>query len=213
MSDINKDIKEQFASIKKNVLNQLENDFDIDHRISHLSSYIPKEVIFKSEQLLETLLSYLMKDAQKVIENLDVKTKNRFYDAKLNEKIMEYANNLKNNKSLINNAVEFQKDKRKLNAFIASGTTLILGAVGVVSVAATSIINTILLGIVVVTIAAFTFKFTYNKAAAKTRVNIKNDVNKYLTNTEKEVESWLSQVEVAFNNELQSFVKSNKRMN
>lgn len=213
MNDINQDIKEQFASIKKNVLNQLEKDFDIDHTISHLSSYIPKEVIFKSEQLLETLLSYLMKDAQSAINQLDVKTKNKFYDEKLNEKIIEFANNLKEDKNLISNAIEFQKDNRKLNAFIASGTTFIVGALGINAIVSTSVISLIVSGIVVIAVAAFVFKLTYNKVATKTRINIREDVKNYLEKTEKEVDFWLNEVTIAFNKELQSFIKKNSTLN
>lgn len=213
MNNISQDIKQQFDNIRLDITNQLDKDFDIKITVKHLSIYIPKEVIYNSELLLKTLLSYVMSDAQKAIENLDVKTKNKFYDAKLKEKIIEFANSLKDNKNLINNAIEFQKDNRKRNALIASGITFVAGATGTMAMAPVCIVGAIVSGIVTIIIAAFAFKLAYDKTAIKTRANIREDVNNYLKKTEKEVELWLTEVTIAFNNELQKFIDENSNLN
>lgn len=213
MNNIKEDIIEQFNSTRNNIKTQLDKEFDIDGTILHLSDYIPKEIMYNCEVLLETILSYLMKDAKKAIENFDVKTKNRFYDEKINEKIIEFANSLKENKNLINNAIEFQKDKRKLNAIIASGLTFIAGGVGIMAVNPTSIIGLIVSGIVVIIVSAFVFKSIYKKETIKKRDAIREDVENYLKQTEKEVDIWLNEVAVAFNKELQSFITQSSNLN
>lgn len=213
MNNISQDIKQQFDNIRLDITNQLDKDFDIKITTKHLSIYIPKEVIYNSELLLKTLLSYVMRDAQKAIENLDVKTKNKFYDAKLKEKIIEFANSLKDNKNLINNAIEFQKDNRKRNALIASGITFVAGATGTMAMTPVCIVGAIVSGIVTIIIAAFAFKLAYDKTTIKTRANIREDVNNYLKKTEKEVELWLNEVTISFNNELKKFIDENSNLN
>ncbi|QXP65739.1 hypothetical protein [Polaribacter sp. AHE13PA] len=213
MNKIKQDIKELFDNVRLDIEKQLDKNFDIEITIKHLSDYIPKEVIYNSEMLLETLLSYLMIDAQKAIEKLDVKTKNKFYDAKLNEKIIELAYSLKEDKNLINSVVEFRKDRRKRNAYIASGATFIAGAIGVNAIAPISILSLVVSGLVVLIISAFTFKLIYDKATIKTRVNIREDAKSYLKKTEKEVDLWLNEVTIAFNKELQSFMNENSTLN
>ncbi|MHB0756255.1 hypothetical protein [Polaribacter sp. M15] len=213
MNNIKQDVKEQFDNIRLDITNQLHNDFEIEMTVKHLSDYIPKEIIYNSEMLLETLLTYLMSDAQKAIEKLDIKTKNRFYDAKLNEKIIEFANNLKEDKNLINNAIEFQKDNRKRNAFIAGSVTFVAGASGTITLTPVCIIGAVISGFVTLIISALMFKLTYDKSTIKTRENIRMDVKNYLKNTEKEVHLWLNEVAIAYNNELEKFVDENSNLN
>ncbi|WP_299008793.1 hypothetical protein [uncultured Tenacibaculum sp.] len=213
MSNIKKNIEQQFNNIKNDIKIQLDKEFDIEQTTKHLASYLPKEVMYNSELLVETLLSNLMKEAKSTIENLDVKTKNLFYSEKLNEKILEFANSLKEDKNLINNAVEFQNDKSKLNAIIAGGTTFVMGAIGVTSIASSSIINLIVSGIVALVVAALVFKVVYKKQLEKTRENIRQVAKSYLNTTQEQVENWLDQVEIAFNKELQLFLNKNANLN
>lgn len=212
MNNMKQDIKEQFNSLRNDIKNQLDKDFNIEETKIYLSEYLPKEVIYNSEILLETLLSYLMKDAKTAIESFDVKTKNKFYDKKLNEKIFDFANNLKKDKDFINKAIEFQKDPRKLNAVIASGTTLIIGSLGIISISSMSIVGLIIAGIVVIAVSAFAFKLTYDKTTPKTRNLIRDDVDNYLKETEKKLEDWLEEISNAFNNELQNFIDENSNL-
>lgn len=212
MNNIKKYIEEQFDGIRTDIKNQLDKEFDVDKTRAHLSSYLPKEVIFNSEILLETLLTYLMKEAKIAIEGFDVKTKNKFYDEKLNERFFEFANSLKEDKNLINNAIEFQNDPRKLNAIIASGTAFVAGTLGVAALSLTSIIGVIIAGIVVLAVSAFAYKFTYDKTASKARSIIRGDVENYLTETERKVTQWLEDVSIAFNKDLQNFINKNSSL-
>lgn len=213
MSGMKKNIQEQFTNIKNDIKIQLDKEFNIEQTTKHLASYLPKEVVYNSELLLETLVSNLMKEAKNVIESLDVKTKNLFYSEKLNEKILEFANSLKEDKNLINNAIEFQNDKSKLIAMIAGGATFVMGAIGITSVASSSIIGLIVSGIVALIVGALVFKLVYKKQLEKTRENIRQDVESYLNTTQKQVENWLDQVEIAFNKELQLFLNKNANLN
>lgn len=213
MSNMKKNIEQQFNNIKNDVKIQLDKEFDIEQTTKHLASYLPKEVMYNSELLLETLVSNLMKEAKSTIENLDMKTKNLFYSEKLNEKILEFANSLKEDKNLINNAVDFHNDKSKLNAIIAGGTTFVMGVIGVTSIVSSSIISLIVSGIVALVVAALVFKVVYKKQLEKTRENIRQDAESYLNTTQKQVENWLDQVEIAFNKELQLFLNNNADLN
>jgi len=213
MNCIRKNIEELFNNIKSDIELQLNKEFDIELTTKHLASYLPKEVLYNSELLLETLVSGLMKEAKYAIENLDVKTKNRFYSEKLNEKIVEFAINLKEDKNLINNVVDFQNDKSKLNALIVGGTAFIATALGGAALASGNVIGLIVSGIVALVVGAFVFNLSYKKQLEKTRENIRKDVVSYIDITQKQVEIWLEEVEITFNKELQFFLNKYSSLN
>ena len=62
-------------------------DFNVSETKQFLQTHVPKEVIYKSEVLLDTLLNYLMEDARKKIESGDVKLQNAFFDADFRKRI------------------------------------------------------------------------------------------------------------------------------
>lgn len=202
------DIADEFSSIQESLQAHLNGDFNVSETKQFLQTHVPKEIVYKSEVLLDTLLNYLMEDARKKIESGDVKLQDAFFDADFRERIHEWSIQLENKLSLEPDVVKYSSDPRLPQGLIASGITFIVG-MGISITLAPGIVGTIVAGIVTVLFSAFAFKLAFDKASPKAREITKLDIDEYLKESQTRVLAWLSKVEQGFNDDFHKFCSDN----
>lgn len=121
------DVTDEFSSLKESLQTHLNGDFNVSETKQFLQTHIPKEIVYKSEVLLDTLLNYLMEDARKKIESGDVKLQNAFFDADFRKRIHEWSIQLENKLSLEPDVVKYASDPRLTQGLITSGITFVVG--------------------------------------------------------------------------------------
>ena len=205
---IKRDATDEFASLKESLQTHLNGGFNVSETKQFLQTHVPKEIVYKSEVLLDTLLNYLMEDARKKIESSDVKLQNAFFDADFRKRIHDWSIQLENKLSLEPDIVKYVADPRLTQGLIASGITLVVGT-GITVALAPSIVGTIVAGIVTVLLSAFAFKIAFDKTSPKARGLIKKDIDQYLEEAQKQVLAWLSKVEKSFNDNFHKFCSDN----
>jgi len=205
---IKKDISIEFASLKDELQMHLKPEFYISQTKQFLETHIPKEVVYKSEIILDTVLNYLMEEARNRIEPADVKLQNEFFDKDFRKRVHEWASQLENRLKLEPDVVDYSFDPRLKQGLIVSGTTFVVGA-GVTLALTPSVVGAIMSGIVTIILSAIAFKIVYDKASPKARESVKNDINSYLELTEKQVANWLGKVVTAFEDDFRNFCSSN----
>ena len=205
---IKKDISGEFSSLKDELQIHLKHDFDVSQTKHFLKTHIPKEIVYKSEILLDTVLNYLMEDARKRIKLADDKLQNKFFDKDFRKRVHEWASQLENKLMLEPDVVNYSFDPRLKQGLIVAGTTFVVGA-GVTLALTPSVVGAIVSGIVSIILSAIAFKISYDKASPKARKSVKNDIDSYLELTEKQVCDWLEKVVTAFEDDFYDFCSSN----
>lgn len=205
---IKKDVSDEFINLKESLQIHLDSDLDVSQTKQFLQTHTPKEVFYKSEILLNTLLNYLMADARERIKAADIKLQNAFFDADFRKRIHEWVGMLKNQLTLKPNAVQYTFDPRLKQGLIASGIAFVIGA-GVTSTVASGIVGTIVTGIITIMLSVFSFKVAYNHASLKAREAVKADVDRYLDISQKQVFEWLAKVEATFEKDFYTFCSAN----
>ncbi len=205
---IKKDISGEFSSLKDELQIHLKPEFNVLQTKQFLETHIPKEIIYKSDLLLDTVLNYLMEAARKNIKSADVKLQNKFFDKDLRKRVHEWASQLENKLKLEPDVVNYSFDPRLKQGLIISGITFVVGS-GVTLALAPSVVGAIVSGIVTIILSAIAFKISYDKASPKARESVKNDIDGYLELTEKQVCDWLEKVVTAFEDDFYDFCSSN----
>jgi len=222
-----KDVFDEFVSLKDSLQIHLKPDFDVPQTKHFIQTHIPKEVAYKSEILLDTLLNYLIEDARMRIKSADVKLQNAFFDADFRKRVHEWEKQLENKFALEPDIVKYTSDPRLKQALVNGGTSFIVGALTTGAIASKAKFITIVAGetivgwhsyvvagaiasgIVTILLSALAFKFAYDKATPKAREFIKKDIDLYLEASQKQVLEWLKRIETAFENEFRNFCASN----
>lgn len=202
------DVTDEFSSLKESLQTHLDSDFNVSETKQFLQTHASKEIIYKSEVLLDTLLNYLLADARKKIESGDVKLQNAFFDADFRKRILEWSLQQENKLSLEPDVVKYTPDPRFTQGLIASGITFVVGT-GITIALAPSIVETMVAGIVTVLLSAFAFKLAFDKASPKAREITKLDIKEYLKESQTQVLTWLSKVERSFNDDFHKFCSDN----
>ncbi len=205
---IKKDISGEFSSLKDELQIHLKPEFNVSKTKQFLETHIPKEIIYKSDLLLDTVLNYLMEAARKNIKSADVKLQNEFFDTDFRKRVHEWASQLENKLKLEPDVVNYSFDPRLKQGLIVSGTTFVVGA-GITLALMPSVVGAIISGIVTIILSAIAFKISYDKASPKARESVKNDIDNYLELTEKQVCDWLEKVVTAFEDDFYDFCSSN----
>jgi hypothetical protein len=205
---IKKDVASKFANLKEALQIHLKPRFDVSQTKRFLQTHIPKEIVYESEILLDTLLNYLMEDARERIKSADVKLQNAFFDADFRKRVHEWAKKLENKLTLEPNIVKYTSDPRLKQGLISSNITFVVGT-GIAVALAPSVVRSIVAGIVTILLSAFAFKFAYDKAAPKARETIRMDTERYLTALQRQVVKWLEKVGAAFENDFSDFCAQN----
>jgi len=205
---IKRDVTDEFSNLKESLETHLSGEFDVSETKRFLQAHVPKEIVYKSEVLLDTLLNYLMEDARKKIAHGDVKLQNAFFDADFRTRIHEWATQLENKLSLEPDVIKYSSDPRLTQGLIASGITFVAGTGISVSFIPTTV-GSIVAGIVIILLSAFSFKLAFDKASPKAREVVKKDVDRYLDEAQNQVLTWLSNVEKSFYNDFYKFCSDN----
>ncbi|ODS30851.1 MAG: hypothetical protein SCARUB_04036 [Candidatus Scalindua rubra] len=224
---IEKDLHNEFVKLKTELKLHLEADFDINQKKEFLKSHIPKEVVYKSKLLLDTLLNYLMDQADKDLEKADIELQNKFFEADFRKRSKEWTTQIENRLELDSGIVKYSTDPRLKQGLITGGIPFVVGSIitGVVSVKTKTVATVasktvvsfspyivagaIVAGLATIIISTLAFKKAYDKAAPKSLETIKADIDKYLENAEMQVKGWLKSVIEAFNNDFIEFCSSN----
>jgi len=205
LQKISNDISEEFENIQNDLkISHLSLQFNVSQTKKNLEHHIPKEVVYKSEILLDTLINYLMAQAREELEVANIELQNKFFEADFRKRISDWAEQRKNKLKLEPNIVKYSSDPRMKQSLIAGGITLIVGT-GVTITAMPTIIGAILSGLFIIVLSAL----AYNQASPKARELVKDDIEKYLTASEAQVNNWLKSVIDAFSNDLENFCSSN----
>lgn len=202
------DITDEFSSLKESLQIHLNGSFNVSETKKFLQTHVPKEILYKSEILLDTLLNYLMEDARKKIESGDIKLQNAFFDADFRKRIHEWSMQLENKLSLEPDVVKYASDPRLTQGLMASGIAFVVGT-GITVAVAPSIVGTIVAGIVTVLLSAFAFKLAFDKTSPKAREITKLDIDEYLKESQTQVLEWLFKVEKSFNDDFHKFCSDN----
>jgi len=205
---IKNDITGEFASLKEGLQIHLKPDFNVSQAKQFLETHIPKEIVYKSEILLDTLLNYLMDDARERIKTADLKLQNAFFDADFRQRVHEWTRQLENKLALDPDIVTYTSDPRLTKGWIASGMAFVAGT-SVTLVIAPSVIGAIIAGIITIFISAAAFKIAYDKASPKAREIIKTDIKQYLKSSQEQVIEWLEKVEKTFDGHFSHFCMTN----
>jgi len=207
---IEKDIYDEFVKLKTELKIHLKPDFDINQKKEFLKNHIPKEIVYKSELLLDTLLNYLMDKARKDLGKADVELQNKFFKEDFRKRINDWATHLENKLELNPDIVKYSTDPRFKQGLIVGGITFVTGSVVTATVfIPTMVVGAIVSGLVTILLSAIAFKIAYDKAAPKSQETVKENIDKYLKNAELQVQTWLKSVIDAFSKDFDEFCSSN----
>lgn len=206
--NIKTDISEEFSNLKKSLQVYLQPNYDVRQAKKLLQTHVPKEVIYKTEILLDTLLNYLMTDAREKIKSADTELQNAFFDMDFRKRIHEWAKQLQNKLELEPDSAKYSTDPRLRSGLIASGITFLAGA-SITAAVDSGIVGSIVSGITTIFLAAIAFKIAYDKASHSARKTLETDVDQYLERAQQQVFAWLETVADAFDNDFHAFCTAN----
>jgi hypothetical protein len=204
---VKKDVTEEFANLIIDLQIHIKGDFNASQTKQFLQTHIPKEIIYKSEILLDTLLNYLMADAQARIKSADAKLQNAFFDADFRKR-HEWAKQMENKLALQPDIVKYTFDPRLKQGLKNSGIIFVVGT-GLTLTLAPRDVRAIIPGILTILLSAFAFKVAYDKATPKALEIIKTDIDQYLQASQRQVLEWLEKVGAAFENDFRNFCANN----
>lgn len=201
---IKEDVIDEFVHLGEALQVHLKPSFDVSQTKQFLQTHVPKEIVYESEILLDTLLNYLMEDAREQIKSADVKLQNAFFDADFRKRVHEWVKQQGNKLTLDPDIVQYTSDPRLKQGLLASGIIFIAG-VGITLTLAPSIVGTIAAGIITILLSALAFKIAYGKATPKAREIIKENIDQYLEESQGQVLEWLKKVQSAFEKDFRDF--------
>jgi len=205
---IKKDANDEFIALRNELQIHLKAGFDVSQTKQFLETHISKEVIYKSEILLDTVLNYLMENARKKIKSADVKLQNDFFDMDFRKRIRDWSSQLENRLTLEPDIVKYSSDPRLRQGLIIAGTTFVIGS-GVTATLIPSVVGAVVSGIITILLSAIAFNIAYDKASPKARESVKSDIDSYLEETEGQVISWMKKVITAFDDDFNDFCSTN----
>lgn len=205
---IKNDVNDEFVNFRGSLDIYLAHTFDVSQTKEFLQTHIPKEIAYKSEILLDTMLNYLMADAREKIKTADIKLQNAFFDADFRRRIHDWARQLEHELELDPKIVRYTSDPRLKQGLITAGIAIVVGTSVTLSLAS-SVVGVIVAGIVTILFSACAFKFAYDKASPIAREIVKTDVEKFLRSSQRQVLDWLKNVHVAFKDDFNAFCSAN----
>ena len=107
LKTIENDLHDEFSQLKRSLKKQLEGDLNIDQKITLIEEYVPKEIMQKSELLMDTLLNYRMDKAKIRLEGLETELQNKFYEADFRNKTNIWVAQDQNKLNLYKNIFSF----------------------------------------------------------------------------------------------------------
>lgn len=193
------DVREEFRKLHMDLGHYTEPEADVDQAHRILLKHAPQMVLARSQLLLDTLLNYLMEDAEEALADAPTAVKNEFYDLDLRGRV-------KKTFSLEPGSLKFSFDPRLIAGGVAAGATATAGGLAT-TLFLFGLISRIAGGVATLVATALAFKLAYDCRAAAdwTREGLKKDVDGYVTLSEQQVSSWLASVEEFFVAEFEKF--------
>ena len=193
------DMREEFGKLRVDLGHYTELETDVDQARRILPEHAPTMVLARSQLLLDTLLNYLMEDAEETLADAPTGVQIEFYNLDLRGRV-------KKTFILDPGSLKLSFDPRLIAGGVAAGATATAG-----SLASTlflfGLISRIAGGVATLIAAALAFKLAYDcrPAADWTRERLKQDVDEYVTLSEQRASSWLASVEEFFVAEFKKF--------
>lgn len=204
------DIDEEFNKIRDDFQIHLSDIRDLNITKSFLSSHIPKEVLSKSEILLDTLINYLMDNASKELEKAHPEFQNKFFDSDFRKRIKEWTNQIENKLELEPDIIKYSTDPRLKQGLIAGGITFVTGvAITKFVFIPTMVLGAVVSGIITIILSYLAFKKAYEMATPKALNELKLDIDKYINLVEIQIKDWLLEVNDAFEKDFNTFCEEN----
>jgi len=229
LQSIENDVSKEFSRLREELKIHMEPGFDISNRRQFLKDHVPKEIMVKSELLLDTLLNYLMEQAIADLEKADIRLQNTFFDQNFRDRLKKWSQEMENQLRLDPAQIEFSRDTRWVYGGIAAGATVVVGSAITAAIAGSfavtsatgttagsalvfvpgGVIAAILAGIATIIAAAIAFKITFNKAAPTSRKKVAQDIELYLKQSEQQALEWLKKITDVFASDFREFCQSN----
>ncbi len=187
---IKTDIHEEFDEMREKLNRHIEPDMDVDQARRILIEHAPAMVVAKTQLLLDTLLNYLMEDATETLTDAPTTVKNAFYDLDLRTCI-------KKSFSLKPELLELSFDSRIIAGGVAAGSTATAGGL-MTALFLSGLIFRIVGGVATLVASAIAFQIAHTATTGTALQRLRNDLDEYLTNSEQQVSSWLTNVEEYF---------------
>lgn len=189
-AQIKADTHEEFAELREKLSFYIKPDADVDQVRRLLVEHAPAMVIAKTQLLLDTLLNYLMEDATEALTDAPTKVKNEFYDLDLRSSVKKSFN-------LEPESLEFSFDPRVIAGGVAVGTTAAAGGL-VTALFLSELIFRIVGGVATLVASAVAFRIAHTATTDTALQRLRNDMDDYLTHSEQQVSSWLTDIEEFF---------------
>ena len=193
------DTREEFGKLRVDLGHYTEPEADIDQARRILPDHAPKMVLARSRLLLDTLLNYLMEDAEEALADVPTEIQIQFYDLGLRSRV-------KKTFSLDPGSMKLSFDPRLITGGVVAGATATAGGL-VTTLFLIGLISRIAGGVATLVATALAFKLAHDcrVAADWTRERLKKDVDRYVTLSEQQTSSWLANVEEFFIAEFKKF--------
>jgi hypothetical protein len=194
---INQNIREEFAGIRKDVRRHMIEDVAIEHARELLAQHAPSLVVGRAQVLLDSLLGYLMEDAIAALANAPTDTKNEFYGLGMRDR-------LKSSYTLKPQALQLSFDPRDIAGGVAAGGTLVTGGL-IVGLVLSSLVSRVIAGLATLVASAVAFRLAHSAGTGSARKALESDVSNYLSDSEAQVSNWIGEVDQAFGDAFDKF--------
>lgn len=199
------DIREEFDEIREKLSRHLEPNADVDQARGILVEHAPAMVVAKTQLLLDTLLNYLMENATETLTDAPTTVKNAFYDLDLRTCI-------KKSFSLKPELLELSFDSRIIAGGVAAGSTATAGGL-MTALFLSGLIFRIVGGVATLVASAIAFQIAHTATTGTALQRLRDDLGEYLTDSEQQVSSWLTDVEEYFVSDFKKFQDEAERSN
>ena len=193
------DMREEFGKLRVELGHYTEPEADVDQARRILPEHAPTMVLARTQLLLDTLLNYLMEDAEAALADASTEIQIEFYDIDLRGRV-------KKSFALDPESLKLSFDPRLIAGGIAAGAAATAGSLAT-ALFLFGLISRIAGGVATLVATALAFKIAYDcrPAADWTRKRLEKDVDEYITLSEQQVSSWLASVEEFFVVEFKKF--------
>ena len=201
------DVRQEFGKLRTDLGHYTEPETDVDQARRILPEHAPTMVLARSQLLLDTLLNYLMGDAEEALVDAPTGVQIEFYDLDLRDRV-------KKNFTLDPGLLKLSFDPRLIAGGVAAGAAATAGGLST-ALFLCGLISRIVGGVATLAATAIAFKLAYDcrPAADWTRERLKKDVDGYVTLSEQQASSWLASVEEFFVAEFKRFRDGEGRPN
>ena len=189
-SRIAKDAREEFGELRAELNRYFNPEADVDQARNLIAEHAHTRVGAQAQLLLDTLLNYLMEDAEEALADAPTGIKNEFYDLDLRGRV-------KKSFTLDPELLKLSFDPRLIAGGVAAGATATAGGL-VTALFLCGLASRVVGGIATLVASVLASKIAYTATTDTAREWLQDDVEGYVTCSEQQVSSWLASVEEYF---------------